>query len=58
MCRKYWFEGYHPKSQGGTNFSGEIKTYYSAQGGLSIEALGLDDFGWFGTKICGKQVKL
>ena len=22
MCRKYWFKGYHPKPQGGTNFSG------------------------------------
>ena len=22
MCRKYWFEGYRPKPQGGTNFSG------------------------------------
>ena len=19
MCRKYWFEGYHPKPHGGTN---------------------------------------
>ena len=21
VCRKYWFEGYRPKPQGGTNFS-------------------------------------
>ena len=26
MCRKYWFEGYRPKSQGGTNNVLQVRT--------------------------------
>ena len=29
MCRKYWFERYHPKPQGGTISRGELIIYDS-----------------------------
>ena len=31
VCRKYWFKGYRPKSQGGTKFSGELIMYYRSR---------------------------